>query len=613
MSCAARAVTPPMVLEVDARQAARGIFHSHMVLPALPGPLTLTYPQWIPGEHSPFGPIQQLTGLAFTAGGRGLSWRRDPVDLFAFHLTVPAGAAAIEADFDYLSPPESFGDGYGEGPNATEHLLVLLWNQQVLAPRGEPGDAVRVRASLRLPPAWNFDTALPVARKGAEAVEFETVSLTALVDSPVLAGDHFRSVPIAGGEAPVRLSLAADDAADLSVSPERVAQLGRVVTEAQALFGARHYGSYVWLVTLSDTFGVNGLEHHESSDNRMPARLFRDDQRALAELRILPHEYLHSWNGKYRRPAGLATPNYGQPMDGELLWIYEGLTRYLGDVVLTARGGVREPAASREYLAWMASTFQDGRPGRAWRSVADTALSAQLLLGAPAAWAGMRRAADYYDEAALVWLEADVLIRQQSRHTRSLDDFCRGFFGPPGGAPSVRPYALEDVLAALQAVLPYDWRGFFDQRIYQASAPAPVGGLTHGGWRLVYGAEPNAFSAARAVTRKQIDWYYGLGLKIHPDGKLLDVLPGSPAFAAGLAAGAKVVAVNGVKWSADTLRAALAGSASTAEPLEFLVERADRLRTLRVDYHGGALYPHLERVSGARDTLSEILAPRDLR
>lgn len=610
MYCVADAVAQPMVLEVDARQAVRGIFHSHLVLPVRPGPLTLTYPQWIPGEHSPFGPIQQLTGLRFSAGGRVLSWRRDPVDLFAFHLTVPADASSLEADFDYLSPPESFGDGYGEGPNATEHMLVLLWNQQILAPQGEPSDAVRVRAALRLPRAWSFDTALPIAKKDGDAVEFEAVTLTTLVDSPVLAGDHFRIVPLVGGEAPVRLSLAADEEADLSVSPERVAQFGRVVTEAQALFGARHYRSYVWLVALSDVFGINGLEHHESSDNRMPARLFRDDQRALAELRILPHEYLHSWNGKYRRPTGLATLNYQQPMDGELLWIYEGLTRYLGDVVLTSRGGLREMDASRDYLAWMAGTFQDGRPGRSWRSVADTALSAQMLLGAPSAWSGVRRAPDYYDEAALIWLEADVLIRQGSQHARSLDDFCRRFFGSPGGAPSVKPYDLDEVLASLEAVLPYDWRGFFEQRVYQAPAPAPLGGLTNGGWRLVYSAEPNPFSAARAVTRRQIDWSYGLGLRINPEGKLLDVLPGSPAFAAGLAAGSKVIGINGAKWSADALRAALAGSSDTSAPVEFLIERADRLRTLRVDYHGGAMYPHLERLPDARDTLSEILAPR---
>jgi len=603
------AVAQPIAVEVDARQAVRGIFHSHLIFPVQPGPLTLTYPRWIPGEHSPYGPIRQLTSLKFSADHRVLAWNRDPLDLFAFHLAVPEGATSLEVDFDYLSPAESFGDGYGEGPNATEHLLVVLWNQQVLVPQGKPSDAVRVRATLRLPHDWRFDTALPVAKKSEDTVEFETVTLTTLVDSPVLAGDHFRTLPIAGGAAPVRMSLAADAAADLAVSAERIAQFSRVVTEAQSLFGAPHYRNYVWLVMLSDACAPNGLEHHESSDDRMPARLFRDDQRGLAEMRILPHEYVHSWNGKYRRPAGLATANYELPMDGSLLWIYEGLTRYLGDVVLTSRSGMREAAAPRDYLAWMASTFQDGRPGRAWRSVADTAVSAQVLLGAPAAGAGERRQADYYDEGALIWLEVDVLIRQQTHGARSLDDFCRSFFGSSDAVPAVKPYYLDDVLASLQGVLAYDWRGFFDRRIYQAPAPPPVAGLAAGGWKLVYRPEPNRFSAARAATRKRIDWTYNLGLMLGPDGKLQDVLPASPAFAAGLKPGAKIIAINGAKWSADALRDSLDAAATSGAPLELVVECSERVCTVKIDYHGGAVYPHLDRVPEVHDTLAEILAP----
>jgi predicted metalloprotease with PDZ domain len=609
-SFVAEAEPQPITLDVDATQARRGIFHSHLVFPAQPGALTLTYPKWIPGEHSPFGPIQQLTGLKFIAGDQVLSWQRDPIDLFAFHLTVPGGVTALQADFDYLSPPESFGDGYGEEPNATEHMLIVLWNQQVLAPQGVPSDSVRIRATLHLPPGWRFDTALPLVKRESDVLEFAESSLTTLVDSPVLAGDRFRTIDIAGGEAPVRMSLAANDAADLGISAERVAQFSHAVEQAQALFGARHYRSYVWLVALSDVFGINGLEHHESSDNRMPARLFREAPRALAELRILPHEYVHSWNGKFRRPAGLATKNYEEPMDGSLLWVYEGLTRYLGDILLTSRSGLRDAADTRDYLAWMAGTFQDGRPGRAWRSVADTASSAQILLGAPPAWAGVRRQVDYYDEGALLWLETDVLIRQQSHGAHSLDDFCRRFFGEPGTGPEVKPYVLDDLLAALHEVLPYDWRAWFQHRVYQAAAPPPLGGLTNAGWRLVYDAEPNQFSSARAVTRKQLEWIYDLGFRTNPDGKLLDVLPGSLAFSAGLDAGWKIMGINGAKWSPEAMHAALVGSPDSTAPLEFLLESSERLRTVKIDYRGGAKNPHLERVPGIPDLLSEILAPR---
>jgi predicted metalloprotease with PDZ domain len=271
---------------------------------------------------------------------------------------------------------------------------------------------------------------------------------------------------------------------------------------------------------------------------------------------------------------------------------------------------MREADATRDYLAWMASTFQDGRPGRAWRSVADTALSAQVLLGAPSAWSGVRRQVDYYDEGALIWLEADVLIRQQTRGARSLDDFCRNFFGSADSAPTVRPYNLEDVTASLHEVVAYDWLGFFDQRVYQPQAPAPLKGLTAGGWKLVYRAEPNRFSAARAVTRKHIDLTYDLGLMLSPEGKLQDVLPASPAFEAGMEAGAKIIAINGSKWSADALREGLDTSTNSTEPVEFLIEHYDRLRTLRLNYHGGAVYPHLDRIPETQDTLTEILTPR---
>ena len=604
----------PIAVKVDARRAPQGVFHSHLVLPVTPGEVALTFPKWIPGEHSPTGPIQQLVGLRFAAAGRMVEWRRDPLEMFTFHLTVPEGASLLEADFDYLSPPESFGGGYGESPNATAHLLVLLWNQQVLVPRGAASDALVYRPSVLLPPGWGFDTALEGARRSGDSVEFAALSLTALVDSPLLAGEHFRTYPIVEGEAPVRLSLAADDAADLVVPEPRLAQLRRVVAEAQALFGARHYRRYVWLVALSAEMEPNGLEHPESSDNRLPPRTFSDEGVGLAELRILPHEYVHSWNGKFRRPQGLATPDYERPMTGELLWIYEGLTRYLGDVVLATRSGIRPPEATRDYLAWMLSQLDDARPGRRWRPLADTATAVQLGVDAPGAGTAMRRPLDYYEEGALVWLEADVKLRELSGGKRSLDDFCRRFFGASAnvaaGAPAMLPYALEDVLAALDELAGYDWRQFFAERVERVRERAPAGGLAAAGWRLGYGAEPNRFIAGRELSRHTLDWTYGLGIKTNADGDLLEVATDSPAFAAGLAPGGKVVGVDGLAWSPEALRRGMDAAVADARPLLLLVQRAGELVTARATVTRGAVYPRLERSAEHAEGLAAIFAPR---
>ena len=613
---AAKAVPqrPPITVEVDATRATQGVFHSHLVLPVSPGPLVLTYPKWIPGEHSPTGPVQQLVGLRFTAAGEVLEWRRDTVDMFAFHLTVPAGAREIEADFDYLSPPESLGGGYGEGPNATAHLAVVLWNQQVLVPRGAASDAVTYRPSVLLPAGWGCDSALEGASRSGDRVDFAALSLTALVDSPLLAGEHFRTYEIAGGEAPVRLSLAADDAADLEVPAERLAQLRRVVAEAQALFEARHYRRYVWLVALTGAMEPNGLEHPESSDNRLPPHVFSDPAVGLAELRILPHEYVHSWNGKFRRPRGLATGDYERPMAGELLWIYEGLTRYLGDIVLATRAGIRPPEATREYLAWMTSQLEDARPGRLWRPLGDTATAVQLGVDAPGAGTAMRRPLDYYEEAALIWLEADTMLRERSAGLLSLDDFCRQFFGASSaaapGRPSVSPYSLDDVVAALDRIAPFDWRGFFTERIDRVREHAPAGGLAAAGWRLTYGAEPNAFMAGRELTRETIDWSYGLGIKTNADGALLEVVQASPAFAAGLVPGGKLVAVDDAKFSPEALRRGMERAVAGGRPLVLLVERRGEVRTAEVTLVRGAVYPHLEPLAATPDALARILQPR---
>ncbi|HXO18349.1 MAG TPA: M61 family peptidase, partial [Thermoanaerobaculia bacterium] len=556
-SAAVVLAAPPRPLEiaVDATDAPRGVFHSRLVIPAAPGPLTLAYPKWVQGEHAPTGPVMQVAGLTLSARGQALAWHRDPLDPFLLRVEVPAGADALEVTLDYLSPTESFGGGYGETPNATPHLLIVDWHDLLLYPLGTAAADLPVRASLRLPAGWQLDTALATA--GAEgrdgAVAFAPVSLYTLIDSPVLAGEYFRTIDLGPAEAPVRLSLAADRRSALALPEARIAALRRVPLEAAALFGARHYRRYGWLLSLSDAVDQNGLEHHESSDDRGSAGMLTDEAPLRRWGTLLPHEYVHSWNGKYRRPAGLATRDPQQALDTELLWVYEGLTRYLGDFLLTARSGIWSPELARDYAAWVAANQDRNRPGRSWRPLADTALSVQLLGNVPVPWTAWRRALDYYDESMLIWLEADTVLRRESGGAKSLDDFCRAFFGGASTGPEVVPYTADDVYAALGRLVPHDWRGFFAQRVYAVAPRAPLGGLEAAGWKLVYTAAPNPYQQARAKSSKLVDESFTLGLWLKEDGTIEDIVVGSPAWAAGLGPGMKLAAVNGRRWTPEVL------------------------------------------------------------
>jgi predicted metalloprotease with PDZ domain len=603
----ARGETRPIELTVDAADAPRGIFHSRLVIPAAPGPLTLAYPKWVQGEHAPSGPIQQVAGFTVSASGKALPWRRDPLDAFLIKVEVPAGAAAVEVMLDYLSPTESFGNGYGETPNATPHLAIVDWHDLLMYPPGSSTAEIPVRATLRLPAGWQFDTALTVAGKTGDAVTFAPTTLYTLIDSPVLAGEIFRTLEVGPS---ARISLAADQRSALEIPEARIAAYRRLPAEAEALFGAHHYRGYHWLVALGDTLEQNGLEHHESSDNRGRLAMFTDDAFRLRNGSLLPHEYVHSWNGKYRRPAGLAVKDSQEPLRTELLWVYEGLTRYLGDFLLTTRSGIRTVEQSREYAAWVAANQDRNRPGRKWRPLADTAVSAPVLSGAPQNWTTYRRALDYYDESLLIWLEADTLLRTRSHGTKSLDDFCHAFFGGPSGPPAVVPYTDEDVYATLNRIVPYDWRGFFAERVYAVQPRAPLGGFEAAGWKLVYTDQPNEFQAARARASKLVDASFTLGLWIKEDGKVDDVVVGSPAWEAGLGPGMKLVAVNGRKWAPEVLPEEIRTAKKSTSPLEITAEHGDVMRAFRVNYHEGERYPHLERDSSRPDLLSAILAAR---
>jgi predicted metalloprotease with PDZ domain len=598
-------VTPPTVtLFVDATSAPRKIFHAKMKIPASAGDLTLYYPKWIPGEHAPDGPIVDLAGLKFSAGGKTLKWRRDLLDGFTIHVDVPTGETEVNAELDFLSPAV-FEGGFSAGSSATDKLAVISWNQVLLYPKGWKADELTYVATLKLPTNWKYGTPLPIASTKAEngetQIEFKPAPLDTLVDSPVITGEYLKIVKLSDDPL-TEMDIAADSAAALEAPQEVWDHYKNLVEQAQKLFGAHHYRDYHFLYSLSDHVAHFGLEHHESDDSRVGERGLVDENDRKMEATLLPHEYVHSWNGKYRRPADLSTPDYQQPMQDDLLWVYEGLTNYLG-TVLAARSGLLTGDQSRDDLALTAAAL-DHTPGRTWRNLQDTADAAPQLYFSPQAWHSWRRGVDFYEEDTLNWLWVDVIIRQQSKGAKTIDDFCHLFHGAPSTGPALKTYTFDDVVNTLNEVVPYDWRGFWTERLTNHGPGAPLGGIDGSGWKLAYDEFPSEMD--RGSREHYIDVAYSIGLELRDDGTIVDTTEGMPAAVAGIGPGMKLIAVNGRQYSPDVLRSALrAGKGGTA-PLELLIENTDYYKTYKLDYHGGERYPHLVRDESKPDLLTQI-------
>jgi predicted metalloprotease with PDZ domain len=617
-SCLAQSASAPgpIRLSVDATEAQRKIFHVHMLMPAAAGDLTLYFVKWIPGEHSPSGQITNLVGLKISAGGHPIAWQRDPVDMFAFHCTVPQGVDALDIGFDYVSPTEAFD--FQGGVSATANSAIVNWNQMLLYPKGWAAGELTFAAELRLPDGWKYGTALPVERTTGNTITFAPVSLTTLVDSPVNLGPYYRRIELSPRGTPAHfMDVVADSEAALQWSPATIDSYKQLIAEARPLFGgSHHYRSYHFLVTLSDPIAKIAQEHHESSDDRFRERSFLDADSLKVQADVLPHEFVHSWNGKYRRPAGLATPNFQEPMIGQYLWVYEGLTQYLGEV-MAARSGAWSPEDYRENLALTAAML-DHRAGRSWRPLQDTAVAAQLLYFAPEAWATWRRGTDFYPEGTLIWLAVDTMIRQQSDGRHSLDDFCRLFHGGSSGRPEVRPYTFDDLTAALNQIAPYDWKEFFHRVVEAVTVRAPVEGIEAGGWKLTYNDTMPGLLRSREQVSHTIDLSYSLGLLVkatgsEPDnGKIVDVLTDSPAGKAGIAPGMRLIAVQTRQWSPEILREAIRAAKGAQAPIELLVRNGDFYKAVQIDYHQGELYPHLERETGRADLLGRIIRSRSV-
>lgn len=601
------AATPlAMTMAVDASQAPQKLLHVRVEIPVAPGPLMLLYPKWIPGEHGPSGPLANLVGLHLQAGGQEVAWQRDGLDLFAHHAVVPAGATTLSARADFLYLNE--GGSFSSGPGATDALAVVNWNAVALYPQGSSGEEITVTPSLKLPPGWSFATALKVRAREGEVVHFEPVSLTALVDSPVLIGRYLVDLDLGvQAGAPHVLSIAADRAADLAGNENLVAPMKRLVAETLAFFGARHYDSYRWLLTLSDHVQHFGLEHHQSSDNRREAETLVKPELLPSLAGLLSHEFVHSWNGKYRRPVGLLSPDFQHPMQGELLWVYEGLTSHLGNLLPT-RAGFWTEELYREELALSAASL-DAQAGRQWRPLGDTATAAQMLFVAPGEGRERRRAADFYAESNFLWLDVDTLLREHSGGKVTLDTFCQRFHGGSNSGAALEPYTREDLIATLNALTPYDWQSFLSGWVDRLNPRLPMAGVERAGWKLVFDETPNAAQKSSEARREGRDWRFSLGFAVDKEGKVNEVIPGSPAAEAGLVAGSKLLGVGGYVYAPRSVDGAITGAKGGSDPIEIIASFGDAIRTHRVHYHGGPRYPHLVRIAGKPDVLAEILRP----
>lgn len=598
--------TKPIELSVDATEAPRRLLHATMKIPVSAGPITLYYPKWIQGDHSPNGPINDLSGLKLSAAGKPLSWRRDDLDLFAFHCVIPAGVDTLEVALDHLGAAKDSGSGLGFASACmTPQLAIVNWYMLFLYPKGHAVRDLQVRADITVPKGWKLGTALPIDSDKDGRTQFKTVPLDMLADSPVLCGKHFQEVPLGPHQS---LVLACDSAAGLAISPELKTHYERLIAEAGLLFGTRPYRSYRFLVAMSDNINHYAVEHHECSDNRLPERFLIDDNnRKTWTAWVLPHEYVHCWNGKYRRPEGLTTPDYQQPLRTQHLWVYEGLTQYLG-FVLTARSGLYTPVQARESWALVADWSKNQR-GRNWRSLDDTAVAAPHLYFARSDWASRRRSVDFYDEGALLWLDVDTLIREKTAGKKSLDDFCRVFFAGKDGQPSVKAYTFKDIVKTLNEIAPHDWQTFLDRRLATTEGDGPLDGLARGGWKVAYRDKPGDMYQARESDEKALNLAASIGLLVNEDGKITDVIPGKTADKAGIGPGMKLLGVNDRRFNSERMREALVGTARGKEKLRLLVENQEYFKTVTLPYADGDRYPHLERDDRQPDRLAEILRP----
>jgi predicted metalloprotease with PDZ domain len=603
---AARDVPYPGTIQItlDASDVTRGIYKIHERVPVPgPGDFVLLYPQWVPGGHSPRNAIRQVTGITFTANGQPLEWVRDNLDVYAFHVKVPEGVQAIDANFQFVTATA----GNQGRILATPDMESIQWISTSLYPAGYYIRQIPVQASVVVPDGWTVATALrPSGTEAGSRITFEPTNYQVLTDSPMVAGRHYRRIPLSDR---VNLDVIADSAAELAATPEVIAIHKKLVDQAVKLFGAQHYDHYDFLLTVSDNLGGIGLEHHRSSEDGVDLGYFTDWKNAGRDRNLLPHEYTHSWNGKYRRAADLWTPDYRTPMQDSMLWVYEGQTQFWG-YVLGARSGMLSKQDTLDAIAATAATYGYATPGRVWRPLVDTTNDPIIASRQPAPWRSWQRSEDYYSEGQLIWIDVDRIIRQQSGGRRSIDDFARAFFGGKDGDYGELTYTFDDIVNTLNAVQPYDWAAYLNAHVYDIYAPPPLDGINKGGYELVFTDQPTDWIKLAERKGKNTDLAYSGGLVVGNDGRIGTVIWDSPAFNAGLTVGTEILAVNGRSFSGDAIKAAITAAKGTNQPVNLLVKSGDLYRTVALNWHEGLKYPRLEKTGRGSGTLDALLAPR---
>ena len=600
---AARDVAYPGViqLDVDATNIAQGIYRVKQRVPvAESGRMTLLMPSWLPGKHGPRGEIEKLAGLKISANGRVIPWQRDPVDVYAFHVDVPAGTKALDAEFQFVSAVSPAQGRISVAPN----MLNLQFEQVSLYPAGYFTRRIPIQATVKYPTGWQAASGLP-SRATGSTYAYQQTDYETLIDSPVFAGRHFKRWELTPR---VGLNVVADSADELAATPDIIAKHKSLVDQSVKLFGAQHYDKYEFLLAITDEMGGIGLEHHRSSENGVDLGYFKEWKDAVGDRDLLPHEFVHSWNGKYRRGADLWTPDFRTPMGNSLLWVYEGQTQFWG-VVLGARSGMLSKEEALDNFANWAATL-DASKGRTWRPLVDTTYDPIMAARRPKPWTSWQRPEDYYVEGALIWLEADSIIRARSNNTKSMDDFAKAFFGMNDGDWGELTYSVEDVARTLNGVVPYDWSKFLDDRVYKVAPQTPLAGFTNNGYRLVYTDTPNAVVKAGEKTSKTTGFTYSLGMTVASDGAVRAVMWDSPAFDAGLDVATTIVAVNGDAYSADKLKAAITTAKTSKDPIRLLTKTGNKYRDVALDYHGGLRYPRLEKVGTGTNGLDRLLAAK---
>ena len=593
-------------LSVDATDVAHRIIRVHETIPVQKtGDVILLYPQWLPGHHSPGGPLRDFAGLEIKAKGHVLAWRRDPVEMYAFHVDVGANTRELDITFQYLSPTNPSQGRIVMTPT----ILDLQWNAIALYPAGYFSRDIKIAPSLKLPAGWKLATALSTRSMSRRGVSFQEVPFDTLIDSPVMAGRYYRKINLnPDGTSPVRLNIVADRPEFMVATPDQISRHRALIEQADKLFGARHFDHYDFLLALSKPLGRVGLEHHRSTEIVSRRGYFRDWNRLSAIHESVAHEYVHSWNGKFRRPADLWTANFNAPMRNSLLWMYEGQTQYWG-MVLTARSGLIPKTVVLDNIAYTAAIYS-AMAGRLWRPLADTVNDPIVASRRPIPWRSWQRSEDYYNEGKLIWLDADTLIRKRSNGARSLDDFAKAFFGQRDGSYAEMTYTFDDIVAALDHVEHYNWQQFLRDRIDKVTPKAPLDGLARGGYKLIFVDKPTDYWKSNEARRAIADLSFSLGIVVYKDATLQAVHWNSPAFRAGLTVGMKLLAVDGHAYSPNVLCNAVMRAEGSSKPITLLIKSDDRYRTIKVHYDDGLRYPHLERIGTAPALLDAILTPR---